>query len=105
MGVLTFEQLPEAVSLLSEKITSLESLLRRILSEKNEPNDEKLLSVKEAADYLKLSIPTIYYLSSKKLLPVLKPGKNLYFNKSDLDKYLQDSRRASAAEIQQSIRA
>ncbi|MFC4594276.1 helix-turn-helix domain-containing protein [Sphingobium tyrosinilyticum] len=40
---------------------------------------------KGASEYTGLPIRTIYHLSERGLLPVIKKGKSLYFLKSDLD--------------------
>lgn len=50
---------------------------------------EELLNVEEAAQFLKLSIPTIYSKVSRKELPVMKRGKRLYFSKSELFEYVK----------------
>lgn len=47
--------------------------------------EEKTMSVKEAADYLRLSKSRLYYLTSSKKIPFYKPaGGRILFFKSDL---------------------
>jgi len=65
----------------------------------NEAQKEKLLTVKEAAAFLKLKIPTIYSKVAKRELPVLKRGKRLYFSDSELSEYLKGGRRKTQEEI------
>ena len=62
---------------------------------------EKLLTVKEAAEFLSLSVPTIYSKVSKGELPVMKRSKRLYFSNTELLNYLKDGRKKSNAEIEQ----
>lgn len=83
MEQLTFEQLPNAVSRLYEKLDSIEKLL---LSQGNtiQLEADQLLTIKEAAEHLTLSVPTLYDLVSRAAIPVSKRGKRLYFSKQEL---------------------
>lgn len=63
-------------------------------------SDEKLLTVKEAADFLNLSIPTVYSKVSRGELPVMKRGKKLHFSSTELMQYLKAGRKLTNAEIQ-----
>ena len=62
---LTFEQLPEAVTMLTKEVSEL----KRLLIEKQEqlPTDqpEQLLTIQEAAEFLSLTVPTMYSKVSK----------------------------------------
>lgn len=51
-------------------------------------NDE-ILTVKEAAQFLKVSVPTIYQLKARNQIPFKKVGGNLRFLKSDLIKIFE----------------
>jgi excisionase family DNA binding protein len=99
MTTLTFEQLPEAVTRLAAKLESIEQLL---LNQKEQPKEptEKLLTVKQAAEFLKLSVPTMYSKVSRGELPVMKRGKRLYFSEKELMEYLKAGRKKSNAEIE-----
>lgn len=64
--------------------------------------DEKPLTLPEAADYLGISKSHLYFLTSKNLITFFKPaGKKCYFRKSDLNRYLYRNRNASQEEIEQ----
>lgn len=64
MEPLTFEQLPQAVSLLHDKLNNIEQLLRE---GNNQPSPvDELLSISEAAKFLNLSVPTLYGKVSRK---------------------------------------
>ena len=47
-----------------------------------------LLSVKEAADYLKFSIPFLYRLAREKKIPHVNFGRHIIFRKTDLYNWL-----------------
>lgn len=53
-------------------------------------NDD-ILTVKEAAQFLKVSVPTIYQLKAKKQIPFKKIGGNLRFSKADLLKMFENN--------------
>jgi excisionase family DNA binding protein len=98
---LTFDQLPKAVIMLTKEVSEL----KRLLMEKQEqtPTDqpEQLLTIQEAADFLSLTVPTMYSKVSKGELPVMKRSKRLYFSRTELLEYLKDGRKKSNAEIEQ----
>ena len=66
---------------------------------------EQLLTIKEAAQFLKLTVPTIYSKVSKGELPVMKRGKRLYFSNTELMEYIKEGRKKSNAEIEQEAEA
>jgi excisionase family DNA binding protein len=61
---------------------------------------ERLLTVYDAAEFLSLTVPTIYSKVSKGELPVMKRGKRLYFSANELMEYLKAGRKKSNAEIE-----
>jgi len=94
---LTFEQLPKAVATILESLERIENLLKQ----KNDltVDSDKLLTVKEAAQFLNLAVPTIYGLTHNLEIPVSKKGKRLYFLKSELTDWIKSGRRKTMAEI------
>lgn len=91
MEQFTFDQLPEAVSKLHEKLNSIEQLLRE---GQHQPQDtDQLLNISEAAKLLTLSVPTIYSKVCRKEIPVNKQGKRLYFYKSELVNWIKSGRK------------
>lgn len=50
--------------------------------------EEKFISLKQAALYLNLSPQTIYGLTSKRSIPFIKKGKKLRFLESELKQWL-----------------
>lgn len=101
MEQITFEQLPTAVSQLSQKLENIEKLL---LSQTNKDNpketEDKLLNVEEAAKFLHLAVPTIRSKASRKELPFMKRGKLLYFSQKELTDYLKKGKVKSNDEVE-----
>ena len=50
---------------------------------------EKLMTLEEVAEYLRLSVHTIYKMAQKGKIPALKAGKKWRFRKEDIDKWLR----------------
>ena len=92
------------VSDISERVTA--NILKAVNQNNptNEPS-EQLLTVQEAAQFLNLTVPTIYSKVSKRELPVMKRGKRLYFSSVELMEYLKEGRKKSNAEIEQEAEA
>jgi len=89
-------------AVLEARLDNIEALLINI---KNEPKplvsqpDAEVLTVPEAAEFLRLSVQTVYGLISKKQLPVMKRSKRCYFSKAELIAYLKEGRKSTHAEI------
>ena len=82
---------------LNERLSSLEGLILEI-SNSNKKNkkvheQDVLFTVQEVAQFLKLSVSTIYALTSKGELPVMKRSKRCYYSKLELLNYLQEGKR------------
>lgn len=85
------------------RLSNIESILQEIRQyptgiEKGTQQDE-LLTVKQAAEFLSLSIPTVYGLISRREIPVMKRSKRCYFSKSELMNYLKEGRKKTNTEI------
>jgi len=90
------------------RLSSIENLILDLKQPtKVEPNEqpEQLLTVQEAAQFLNLTVPTIYSKVSKGELPVMKRSKRLYFSSTELMEYLKEGRKKSNAEIEQKAKA
>lgn len=84
------------------RLSSIENLILDLKQPvKIEPigQPEQLLTVQEAAQFLNLTVPTIYSKVSKGELPYMKRGKRLYFSREELLQYLKEGRRKSNVEI------
>ncbi len=100
---LTFDQLPNAVTLLTKEVSELKRLFIEKQDQTLADQSDQLLNVTEAANLLSLTVPTIYSKVSKNELPVCKaPGsKRLYFSRTELLNYIKTKRRKSDDEIEQ----
>jgi len=101
METLTFNQLPEAVTRLLEKVDHIETLLTEHGTQQAGPNQP--INIKEAADFLDLAVPTVYSKVSRKEIPVNKQGKRLYFYKSELEEWIRQGRKQTFSELRDSI--
>lgn len=62
---------------------------------------KEVLNFNEAAEYLELSLSHLYRLTSTKQIPHFCPqGKKLYFNRQELDAWLQRNRQTTTEEIE-----
>lgn len=93
----TFDQLPQAVHQLYNKLENIERLL---LEKSNEaPCNIQPLTIKEAAKFVKLSVPTLYSFVSRREIPFSKLGKRLYFSQQELAEWVKTGRKKTNAEI------
>lgn len=105
MEALTFEQLPHAVTMLTKEVSELKRLLIEKQEQPTTDQPEQLLTIAEAAEFLSLTVPTMYSKVSKNEIPVMKRSKRLYFSRTELLEYLKQGRKKSNAEIQQEAEA
>ena len=84
-----------------EEIIERLKAIERKLDEMAALNKETL-NFKEAARYLDISRSHLYKLTYSKQIPHYKPrGKNVFFERKELDKWLLQNRQATKAEIEQ----
>lgn len=86
------------------RLSSIENL---ILDLKYQPKKvetieqkEQLFTVQEAAEFLSLTVPTLYTKCSRNTIPFMKRGKRLYFSSTELMEYLKKGRIKSNTEIE-----
>ena len=85
------------INSISEKVTA--SILKAVSNEKLQiEQSEQLLTVQQTAEFLSLSVPTIYGLIHKGELPVMKRSKRCYFSKIELITYLKKGRKKTWSE-------
>lgn len=87
-----------------EKLNSIERLLLEItnrnITDLTSTSSDELMNVKRVAEYLSLSVSTIYKLTFTMEIPCMKRGKRLYFRKDEINKWVAESRRKTRAEIE-----
>lgn len=98
--ILSFDQLPKAVTMLTKEVSELKQLLLNKYEEHPTEVPEKFLTVKEAAQFLRLTVPTIYSKVSKRELPVMKRGKRLYFSQIELMGYLKEGHKKAYDQVE-----
>ena len=81
MGNITFEQLPQAVSTLIERVEQLAGKVDEVLGKAagKDTGKRSLLSLEDVAALLGKSASTIYAMTSEKRIPYRKRGNKLYF--------------------------
>jgi excisionase family DNA binding protein len=98
MTKLTFEQLPAAIEILLEKVTRIEELLA---NDSGNISTKEMMSAKEAAELLDISMSSLYKMTHANEVPFYKPGGNkLYFKKEELMSWMLQHRIKSQAEIE-----
>ena len=79
-----------------EKLSNIE----KMLSEQN-LLQKQVLNFQEACQYLDVSPSHLYKLTSTRVVPHFCPqGKKLYFNRLELDEWLQRNRQTTQEEIE-----
>jgi len=97
----SFEQLPRAVSELHEKLDNIQDLLME--SRQSVPQIVELMTISQAAEFLNLSVQTLYGKVCHREIPVSKKGKRLYFYKSELEDWIKSGKKSTLAEIRQQL--
>lgn len=97
---LTLETLPKAFTKFANEVSEIKRMLLEMSNEKPTQQSEKLYSIKEASEFLNLSVPTIYSKVSRNELPFMKQGGKLYFSSFELMQFIKDGKRKTNAEIE-----
>ena len=84
MDKITFEQLPQAVSLLIEKVGQLVDKVDEALGKATQQKGRRLLALDDVAALLGKSASTIYAMTSEKRIPYHKRGNKLYFFEDEI---------------------
>ncbi len=71
-----------------------------IQNQSSETEQDAILSVDQAAQFVNLAKATIYELTSKRQIPFFKKGKRLYFSKQDLHAWILEGKKKTIAEIE-----
>lgn len=94
----TFERMVQDFPELLTRLERVEGLLLEKSMSQKLPKD--MMNVTEAAEYLTLSIATVYTKVSKKEIPYSKCGKRLYFSRLELSEFIKVGRQLTNEEIQ-----
>jgi excisionase family DNA binding protein len=95
----TFDQLPAAVFLLLEKVSSFELQLKNFVGHQADP--DTWFNIEQLCQYHpdKPAKPTVYAYVQNRTIPFHKKGKKLFFLKSEIDAWLKTGRRTTTTEI------
>jgi excisionase family DNA binding protein len=58
------------------------------------------MTVEDAMLYLNLAKPTLYRMTANNELPFIKKSRKIYFNRTDLEKWLLEGKQKTRAELQ-----
>ncbi|MBK8927554.1 MAG: helix-turn-helix domain-containing protein [Crocinitomicaceae bacterium] len=94
----TFDQLPKAVLELYNKLNSIENLL---IGKSEKSNSDEPLTIQQASEMLRLSVPTIYGYVSRNEIPFSKRphSKRLWFSKAELTEWLMSGKQKAKADL------
>jgi excisionase family DNA binding protein len=88
----------------ADRLTRLEKLISENFATSNHASDsDQLLTVEQAAEFLHLSVPTLYAKVCKRAIPHMKRSKRLYFSKQELKSYLNDGRNLTANQCKEVV--
>lgn len=98
---LSFNDMPKAVAFLIDKVLMLSDQIAEIRANMGNTTSDEWMTIDDLTNYLpdKPSNQTVYSWVGQKIIPYHKLGKRLYFLKSDIDLWLKNGRRKTAAEI------
>ena len=98
----------EQTFLIAGNRSEIKNMLKEIISEvlhecngTKEHNSKRVLSIGEAAEFLKLKISTLYEKTATRIIPHFKKGNRLYFLQTDLEEWLIQGKVKMRREIQQ----
>lgn len=98
---LSFNDMPKAMAFLIDKVLTLSDLIEEMKDKMSNTTQDQWMTIEDLTMYLpdKPSTQTVYSWVGQKVIPYNKVGKRLYFLKSDIDHWLKNGRRKTAAEI------
>lgn len=105
IDVITFDNLPEAVSHLMMDVEVIKNLLlnqsatRKPDAENNDDVND-ILNVADVAKKLGLEKGTVYNLTHKRQIPYFKRGGRIYFDKNEINDWIRTDRRKTVRELQ-----
>lgn len=99
MENLQFNDLPNAVTQLSQEIKEIKQILLN-RSNENTVEQDQIFTVKQAANFLKLTVPTLYGYVQRSEIPVSKKSKRLYFSRIELEQWIKSGRKKTMQEIE-----
>lgn len=97
--------MPKMLAEMMEQMTymtkELTSMSKRLQNQSKTVPAEGFIDLETACEVVHLKKPTIYKLAQKGLIPHYKPAKELLFRRSELIKWVEDSRRISKMSLEE----
>jgi excisionase family DNA binding protein len=92
----SFEAMPQNLAAISNQISDINndiSEIKRMMSDAKRPQvTEEFINIDAACEVVHLAKPTLYRMCQQKQVPHYKPAKELLFRKSELIKWVENSR-------------
>ncbi len=105
----SFEAMPQIVARLEEKVDVLTETVGKLLQSTKTAmaviQPEEMVTVKDAAAILRLSVSRVYALVQEGRIPCYKPGRNLLFLPSELRKWMSDGMRKGQPSVEEQMAA
>lgn len=99
--IIPFEQLPTAVTMLSDEIKELKNILLKKVEYKKE--EDLPIPIKQVSKLTTLSVPTLYGYCQRGEIPHHKKGNRLYFFKSEIIDWIKTGKNKTNKEIESEI--
>ena len=88
---MSFDNLPRAVAELHAKIDTLTQMMEKLMSANAAPPLPEIMTVEDVSAMLCKSVSTIYAMTSEHRIPYRKQGNKLYFMRTEIKSWLNDS--------------
>lgn len=103
----TFEAMSQIMARLEEKVDALTETVCKLLQGAMAPMvvtaPEEMVTVKDAASILRLSVSRVYALVQEGRIPCYKPGRNLLFLPSELRQWMAEGLRKGQPSIEEQM--
>lgn len=104
--IISFEAMPQIVARLEEKLDALTETVTKLFQRLYTPppkEQEEMVTIKEAAKILHLSVSRVRALVQEGRVPCYKPGRNLLFLPSELHRWLSDGQRKGQPSVEEQM--
>ena len=88
---MSFDNLPRAVAELHSKIDTLTEMVEKLMSANAAQPLPEIMTVEDVSAMLCKSVSTIYAMTSERRIPYRKQGNKLYFMRTEIKSWLNDS--------------
>ena len=88
---ISFDNLPRAVAELHAKIDTLTQMVEKLASANAAPPLPEIMTVEDVSAMLCKSVSTIYAMTSEHRIPYRKQGNKLYFMRTEIKSWINDS--------------